>query len=210
MKKVIIISALLLITPTAYASEIAGTRVAGDVAIECPAGSGRGLEINATTKETWSYCVEIQRPTQEKITQQVKQEIPQILTAQKNADAPKVELETTIITEPVVDLTQPRPTKIDVNATTQVVTVFELTNAEVIKKAEQMAIHNARQIAQQTSKDEAIANPGTEYCAKWQSGAETGQECFLEPVKATTKEIDLWLEAWQKIMAIIGWAWWLS
>ena len=41
----------------AQGAEIPGTRVSGDVAISCPSGSGRGIEVNATTKEQFSYCV---------------------------------------------------------------------------------------------------------------------------------------------------------
>lgn len=43
--------------------EIPGTRVSGDQAINCPDGSGKGIEVNATTHETFSYCVKTWRPT---------------------------------------------------------------------------------------------------------------------------------------------------
>jgi hypothetical protein len=37
--------------------EIPGTRVDGQQPIDCPAGSGRGIEVNATTGATYTYCV---------------------------------------------------------------------------------------------------------------------------------------------------------
>jgi len=209
MKKVIIVSALLFITPTAYAEEVPGTRVTGDVEITCPAGSGRGIEMNVTTKEVWSYCVKFERPTQEQITQRVTQEIPQILTEQKNANALQIQSPTVVQVDPTIDLTAPRPTRLEINATTQVVTISKLTDEEIKQNAKQSAIHNARQIAQETSRLQALENLGTEYCTAWQSGTESGNECFLEPIQATVEEIDLWLEAWKKVMAIIGWDWWL-
>jgi hypothetical protein len=55
MKKVIFAAALLLITPTAIANEIPGTRVAGQGAV-CGEGEGKALEVNASTKQEWSYC----------------------------------------------------------------------------------------------------------------------------------------------------------
>lgn len=207
MKKILIIG-LLLITPIANAGEVPGTRVSGDVEITCPAGSGRGIEMNVTTKEVWSYCVEIERPTQEQIIQRVTQEIPKVLTNQKNADAPKVQTETTVVTEPTVDLTAPRPTKIEINATTQVVTISELTDEEVTQNAKWIAVNQARQKAQEDAKEKANANPGTEYCTTWQSDTESGSECYLEPIQATQEEIDNWLIAWKELMAIIGWESW--
>ena len=207
MKKTLIF-ALLLITPIANAGEVPGTRVSGDVAITCPAGSGRGLEMNVTTKEVWSYCVEFEKPTQEQVVQRVTQEIPQVLTNQKNANAPKVQTETTVVTEPSVDLTAPRPTKVEVNATTQVVTISELTDAEITENAKWAAISQARNQAQENARAQANANPGTEYCTAWQSGSESGSECQLTPIQATQAEIDNWLAAWKEVMAIIGWDSW--
>ena len=42
-----------------YASgqEIPGTRISGQVNIECPAGSGSAIEVNATTKAVFTFCV---------------------------------------------------------------------------------------------------------------------------------------------------------
>lgn len=209
MKKAIIVSALLLITPTANAGEVTGTRVSGDVAINCPAGSGRGIEMNVTTKEVWSYCVEIERPTQEQITQRVTETVPQVLTTQKNANAPKVQSDTTIVNDPVVDLTGPRPTKVDVNATTQVVTISELTDEEITENAKWAAVSKAQETAQNQSRTQANDKPGTEFCTKWQSGSESGEECHLKPIEATQEEVDTWLTTWKKVMAVIGWDWWL-
>jgi hypothetical protein len=46
----------------AQGAEIPGTRVSGQVSISCPAGSGSGIEVNATTKEQFTYCVKTWRP----------------------------------------------------------------------------------------------------------------------------------------------------
>ena len=46
----------------AHMAEIPGTRVSGQVSISCPAGSGSGIEVNATTKEQFTYCVKTWRP----------------------------------------------------------------------------------------------------------------------------------------------------
>ncbi len=56
MKTKILAISVLLITSTspAQASEIAGTRVQGDVVLNCE--YGRSVEVNATTNEIWSYC----------------------------------------------------------------------------------------------------------------------------------------------------------
>lgn len=55
MKKIWLATLVLLITPMAQANEIPGTRVAGQGAV-CGEGEGKALEINATTKQEWSYC----------------------------------------------------------------------------------------------------------------------------------------------------------
>ena len=47
----------------ATGGEIPGTRVAGQPGITCPAGSGVGIEVNATTHEEFSYCVKTWRPS---------------------------------------------------------------------------------------------------------------------------------------------------
>jgi hypothetical protein len=56
MKRKILAISVLLITSTSpvQASEIAGTRVQGDVVLNCE--YGRSVEVNATTSEIWSYC----------------------------------------------------------------------------------------------------------------------------------------------------------
>ena len=48
----------------ANGSEIPGTRVSGQQAISCPSGSGSGIEVNATTKQTFTYCVKTWRSTE--------------------------------------------------------------------------------------------------------------------------------------------------
>ncbi|ASY13846.1 hypothetical protein B1s21160_06030 [Candidatus Nanopelagicus hibericus] len=47
----------------ANGAEIPGTRVSGQQAISCPSGSGSGIEVNATTKQTFTYCVKTWRPS---------------------------------------------------------------------------------------------------------------------------------------------------
>lgn len=42
----------------AYMAEIPGTRVSGDIALNCPAGSGRGIEVG---NGTFTYCVKTWR-----------------------------------------------------------------------------------------------------------------------------------------------------
>jgi hypothetical protein len=183
MKKVIIISALLLIMPMASANEIANTRVAGDVNITCPAGSSRGLEINSTTKEKWTYCVQNETPTKDDVIKTAQETI----TAQKNTTPVKKENATTIVNEPVIDLTVPRTTKLEINVATKTEIITTVTDAEIIESQKQYAIAQARKIAKQASTDKAKLDIGVEYCTKWQSGIETGQECYLEPVQATNE-----------------------
>ena len=48
----------------ANGAEIPGTRVSGQQAISCPSGSGSGIEVNATTKQTFTYCVKTWRSTE--------------------------------------------------------------------------------------------------------------------------------------------------
>ena len=57
-KKLIVGAVVFLVSlghTTAYANEIAGTRVQGQGAI-CGEGEGKSVEINATTKQEWSFC----------------------------------------------------------------------------------------------------------------------------------------------------------
>lgn len=44
-------------------SEIPGTRVSGQQNISCASGSGSAIEVNATTHETFTYCVKTWRPS---------------------------------------------------------------------------------------------------------------------------------------------------
>ena len=74
-KIVLVAVSLSIIVPTANAdtdpfpgvangAEIPGTRVSGQQAISCPSGSGSGIEVNATTKQTFTYCVKTWRSTE--------------------------------------------------------------------------------------------------------------------------------------------------
>jgi hypothetical protein len=74
-KIVLVAVSLSIFVPTASAdtdpfpgvangSEIPGTRVSGQQSISCPSGSGSGIEVNATTKETFTYCVKTWRSTE--------------------------------------------------------------------------------------------------------------------------------------------------
>jgi hypothetical protein len=74
-KVVLVAVSLSIFVPTASAdtdpfpgvangSEIPGTRVSGQQSISCPSGSGSGIEVNATTKETFTYCVKTWRSTE--------------------------------------------------------------------------------------------------------------------------------------------------
>lgn len=73
---VALVSTSLFPVPSASASEdpfpgisqgqeIPGTKVEGDIAIDCPEGSGRGIEINIAEKKTYTYCVKTWRPQAE-------------------------------------------------------------------------------------------------------------------------------------------------
>lgn len=69
-KKIIIGAVVVLVSvghTTALSSEIAGTRVQGQGAV-CAEGQGKALEINATTKQQWSYCIELPPPPIQKVT----------------------------------------------------------------------------------------------------------------------------------------------
>jgi hypothetical protein len=74
-KIVLVAVSLSIFVPTASAdtdpfpgvangSEIPGTRVSGQQSISRPSGSGSGIEVNATTKETFTYCVKTWRSTE--------------------------------------------------------------------------------------------------------------------------------------------------
>lgn len=61
MKRVAIGLSFALAATPAMANEIAGTRVSGDGAV-CAESEGKGVTINATTKEITSYCFVLDRP----------------------------------------------------------------------------------------------------------------------------------------------------
>ena len=76
LKIALITISLTLVSPIANAetdpfpgvstgAEIPGTRVSGQVSLNCSSGSGAGVEVNATTGEVSTYCVKTWRPTED-------------------------------------------------------------------------------------------------------------------------------------------------
>lgn len=193
MKKAIMLAvALALVTPTAQANEIAGSRVAGQGAV-CGAGQGKGVEFNIATKQETSYCFElpvIVPPTVQQVETKAKETVATTITAQKNETAP------TVVAEKVVSV-EPQPvteelTKVEVNATTKVVTVSPLTTAEKEQVSKDRAVSNSRQQAKQEATAHAKENQGTEQCVNWSAQGQSGQECQLDPIPATKEEVEDW------------------
>jgi hypothetical protein len=60
-KVIFVMSSILIITPDANAGEIAGTRVKGDVQLNC---QRQGVEIDGKN-QIWSFCIEPIMPTLE-------------------------------------------------------------------------------------------------------------------------------------------------
>lgn len=186
MKKIIAITALALIGPMAQANEIPGTRVAGQGAV-CAQGQGKGIEVNATTKEEWSYCIEFAKPTQQQLETQAQQEIAKTITEQKNQNAPTVIAETSVSVE-ATPITEPY-TVIEVNVTTGVTTVTQLDDAQKLQIAKDLAISKARTAAQEQSLTLAQENQGTKQCVNWQAEGQTGTECNFVEIPATQEEV---------------------
>lgn len=153
MKKIWLATVLLLITPITQASEIPGTRVAGQGAV-CGEGEGKALEINATTKQEWSYCFKREvivaptptpTPIQPTLTQSTTptQSAPETestnVSSGSTSDSPTVTVQPTptptptptpIPTIPSAPETPERSNVYEVNASTNVTTVREETVEE--------------------------------------------------------------------------------
>lgn len=205
MKKFITTLSILLIMPTATAGEVPGTRVSGDVAINCPANSGRGFEMNATTKETWSYCVELIKPSQEQIMDKAKHEIAQTITNIKNATPVKIVAAETVINEKIT-IAEPLK-KLEVNVVTQVVTVTQFTETETAKHIKNMEITVAQNKARNNAEELALNDIGVEHCVLWESNGITGQECSMQPVLATDTEVDEMVLFLTELFKGFEWAW---
>lgn len=216
MKKTIIgLMFVATITP-AQANEIAGTRVAGQGAI-CSAGQGKALEINATTKEEWSYCIEIippTPPTQQELEAKAQQQIAKTITERKNENATTQVSEQTVTAEPT-PVTETL-TKIEVNATTGVVTVSELTDTEKEQLAKDRAVWQAQQTARTEAERLAAETQGTKHCVNWQAQAQSGSECDFDPIPATEEEVteqfdflqDLFAFNWFDFLNLfVDWRW---
>lgn len=214
MKKIITLAfALVLVTPTAQANEIAGTRVAGQGAV-CGAGQGKGVEFNIATKQETSYCFELPvvvPPTVEQVETKAKETVAATITTQKNENAQTVVAEQTVTIEPQ-PITE-ELTKVEVNATTKVVTVSPLTEAEKDQVAKDRAVSNSRQKAKEEATTLAKENQGTEQCVNWSAQGQTGQECELDPIPATEEEVEDWwtiftraFDNWNKWF-VFDWRW---
>jgi hypothetical protein len=179
--------------------------VSGDVAIDCPAGAGRGVEMNVTTKEVWSYCVEMYRPTLEEVRPRIEDKIAETITAQKNPAPETVESPDAVVVEPT-EITE-RLIKVDMNVTTGVTTVSELNTQELAQLSIDRAKSEARQNAKNQAQANAQANVGVEQCVNWQSGTQAGQECAFEPIPATEEEVTEFYEVLELMFA--GTEWWL-
>jgi hypothetical protein len=205
--------ALAFITP-AQANEIPGTRVSGQGAV-CAEGQGRGLEVNATTKEEWTYCIEIVRPpapTVQQVETKAKDEVAQTITNRNAQDAPTVTAETTVIAEP-----QPITEelfKVEINATTQVETVTALSAIEKEQLSKDRAVYEAQKTARDSANTQAQADKGTEYCVNWSAQGQSGTECALEPMPASEEEVQDWWEIfiatfpdWYGMLSVNYWNW---
>lgn len=193
MKKAIGLAlALAIVTPTAQANEIAGSRVAGQGAV-CGAGQGKGVEYNIALKQETSYCFElpvIVPPTVQEVETKAKEQVATTITAQKNENATTVVAEQTVTVDPQ-PITE-ELTKVEVNATTKVVTVSPLTEAEKTQVSKDRAVSNSRQQAKEEATILAKENQGTEQCVNWSAQGQSGQECELDPIPATEEEVEDW------------------
>lgn len=185
MKKLILIMAVSVLSPMPQANA------------ECGSGFGNAVEVNATTQKVTYSCIKLpDPPTQEQIVEKVKTDLSQIITNNKNANPVQVINPEIVTVQPKIDLTLPRPNKIEVNVTTQVTTISELNDQEFtdyqIRQANGEAIVTAKNQAVEKSQGQV----GTKQCVNWVSGDQAGQECNVEPIPATTEEIDY---SWQII-----------
>lgn len=193
MKKAIVLAvALALVTPTAQANEISGSRVAGQGAV-CGVGQGKGIEFNIATKQETSYCFELPviiPPTVQQVETKTKETVAATITAQKNQNAPTVVAEKIISVEaqPIIE----ELTKVEVNVTTKVVTISPLTTVEKEQLAKDRAVNNSRQEAKDQATSLAKKNQGTGQCVNWSAQGQSGQECELDPIPATKEEVEDW------------------
>ena len=193
MKKAIMLALLLTTITPAQANEIAGTRVAGQGAV-CAEGQGKAVEVNATTKKESSYCIEIVLPTPptiQQVEEKAKTIIAESITKINNQNPVTVVAEETVSVEPQI-ITEIL-TKIEVNATTKVVTVLPLTPAELDQAAKDRAVTESRNQAKTKAKEFAASEQGTEQCVNWSAQEQSGTECALDPILATNEEVeDFW------------------
>lgn len=209
MKKAIAITLIMIMmsSATAQANEIAGSRVAGQGAV-CAAGQGKGVEYNIATKQETSYCYELPvviPPTTQQVETKAKETVASTITTQKNENALTVIAEQTVTVEPQ-PITE-ELTKVEVNATTKVVTVSPLTQSEKEQLSKDRAVSNSRQEAKEKAATLAKENQGTEQCVKWAAQGQSGQECELDPIPATKEEVEDWWTIF--IRAFDDWYTWL-
>lgn len=202
--------ALAFITPV-QANEIPGTRVAGQGAV-CAEGQGKAVDFNATTKEETSYCIEIYKPTAPEVEAKTKEQVAQRLTNQNAQNAPTV-VATEVVTAEPVAITEVL-IKIEVNATTKVETITVLSEIEKEEISKQRAVWQSQQDAKESAKEQAQADKGTEYCVNWSAQGQSGTECVLEPIPATTEEVEDWwaifvaaFPDWFQILSPTFWNW---
>ena len=190
MKKAIMLALLLTTITPAQANEIAGTRVAGQGAV-CAEGQGKAVEVNATTKQEWSYCIEIVRPTPptvQQVEEKAKTTVAESITKINNQNPVTVVAEETVSVEPqpITEIL----TKVEVNATTKVVTVSPLTPVELDQVAKDRAVAESRNQAKTKAQESAAAEQGTEQCVNWSAQGQSGTECALDPILATEEEVE--------------------
>lgn len=190
MKKAIMLALLLTTITPAQASEIAGTRVAGQGAV-CEAGQGKGVEFNIATKQETSYCYElpvIVPPTVEQVEEKAKTTVAESITKINNQNPVTVVAKETVSVEPqpITEIL----TKVEVNATTKVVTVSPLTPVELDQVAKDRAVGESRNEAKTKAQESAAAEQGTEQCVNWSAQGQSGTECALDPILATEEEVE--------------------
>jgi hypothetical protein len=94
----------------ANGQEIPGTRVTGQVSINCPTGSGSSIEVNATTKAVYTYCSKNWTPTR------VIQVVSDTSTAVSRSDTSTVVTQSdssTVTTGPTQSTPAPKTSSVD-------------------------------------------------------------------------------------------------
>jgi hypothetical protein len=213
MKRISFVVALTLIAPNAMANEIAGTRVSGQGAV-CAEGQGKALEMNATTHEEWSYCYErepISVPTQQQLEERARQVIAERITQQRNAEPETTVNENTVTAEP--EIITETLIKVEVNATTGVVTVSEFTETEKQQLSKDRAVDTARRNARTEAETASRNTVGVRQCVNWQAEGNTGTECAFEPIPATQEEVNQQVDELKELFNInwfavlLAWLW---